>query len=289
MLKILVPVDLADDAINAAQYAFALAAAAPQAQLLLLHCYQDYLADADVDAFAPADLPPSEEVTARVLYRNVNEAEERLEELFQQLRAEALAVNAHLHLERAFIHGLPEDVIPDEVQRFKPDLVVMRTKGESNMARSFFGTVTTKVIEHLDTPVLTVPASYAGTPPAKVAYATNFEQTDAKTISRMAQLLAHLNPDLYCVHVGKGKDQLMLLQEQVKQQTTGESITYTLLDGSNVPEALQTYARQQQVNLLALTTHKRSLFGSILHPSLTQKLVLASEVPLLVFHSNGKN
>ena len=290
MFKILVPVDFTEDSIKASHYALALATAAPQAQVLLLHCFQDYLADADADMPPPIDMSASEEITERVINRNVTEAEDELEALYQQMRTEALARNEHTHLERAFILGLPENVIEEEARRFKPNLVVMGTKGESNIARSFFGTVTTKVVQDLNIPVLTVPGSYKGQQLTNIAYASNFEDSDSKSIARLLQLLEFFKPHFHCVHISKNdtrqdQEKLNDLKGKLAQNYPQASITYTLLEGDNVAKALQDYVQQQQINLLALTTHKRSGLDNILSPSLAQKLVLESEVPLLVFHT----
>ena len=288
MFRILVPVDFTKASLNASRYALALATAAPQAQLLLLHCFQDYLADADTAP--PLEMTASEEVTERVIDRNITEAENQLEELYQQLRSEAATRNPHTHVERAFIHGLPEEVIEDEAKRFKPNLVVMGTKGEANIARSFFGTVTTKVVQELNIPVLTIPGTYTSTQLTKVAYASDFEEADSKAIKQLQQLFEPFSPQLTCVHISKNskqqdQDKLNNLKHRLAQLTPQVSISYTLQEGDNVAKALQEYVQEQQVSLLALTTHKRSGLGSILHPSLAQKLILESEVPLLVFHN----
>ena len=290
MYKILVPVDFTEDSVKASHYALALATAAPQAQLLLLHCYQDYLADADTDVPPPPEMTASEEIAERVINRNVDEAQDELEELYQHLRNQATTQNSHTRLERAFIHGLPEDVILDEAARFKPDLVVMGTKGESNISRSFFGTVTTKVVQELNIPVLTIPASYQGTRISKVAYASDFDKADTRAVSLLLQLLEPFGPQLHCVHISKSESkqdqqQLNALQDKLAQVNPQAAINYTLLEGDNVAKSLQEYMQGQQIDLLALTTHKRSGLSSILNPSLAQKLVLESEVPLLVFHS----
>lgn len=290
MYKILVPVDFTNDSNKASHYALSLAVAAPQAQLLLLHCFQDYLADADADIPPPLEMTASEEIAERVINRNVTEAEDQLEDLYQQLRAEAATRNIHTHVERAFIHGLPENVILEEARRFKPNLVVMGTKGEVNLARAFFGTVTTKIVQELSIPVLTVPGTYQHTKLSKVAYASNFDEADTKTISQLQQLLEPFKPQLLCIHISKNgnrQDQQKLdaLREKLAKDYPQVSIAYTLQEGDNVAKALQDYVQEQQINLLALTTHKRNGLSNILNPSLAQKLVLESEVPLLVFHT----
>ncbi len=293
MFKILVPVDLTDDSITASYYALSLATAAPQAQILLLHCYQDYLADSDDDVVPPFKMTASEEITERILYRNINEAQDQLEKLYQQLRAKAATRNINTHLERTFMHGLPEDVILDEAKRFKPNLVVMGTKGEPNIARSFFGTVTTKMVHDLSTPILTVPNTHQNGPIAKVAYAACLEKEDATSIIQLMRLLQPQHPEIHCVHVAKNgnapqtNESLQKLQHTIQETFPDASINYAILKGDSVSDTLKTFLQEQQINLLALTTHKRSLIGNLLHPSLTQKLILDSKVPLLIFHTSG--
>lgn len=293
MFRILVPVDFSDESVKASQYALDVAATIPQAQVLLLHCFQDYLADTDTDTPPPLEVVACEEVAAQVINRNLEEAEDDLEELYQQLCTEAINRNIQVSIERAFINGLPEEVILDEAKRFKPNLIVMGTKGEANISRAFFGTVTTKIVQELEIPVLTIPRAYNGTPPSKVAYATNFDSEDAKALIQLTRLLAPFNPAIHCVHISASeseKDQQHLsdLKDKLTRNCPEANIRYTLLEGSKVAKTLHQFILDQHVNLLALTTHKRSGFGNILHPSLTQKLLLESEIPLLVFHSPKK-
>ncbi|MFD2513722.1 universal stress protein [Pontibacter locisalis] len=290
MLKILIPVDFSDESEEASLYALHLAVASQQAQLLLLHCFQDYLADAEPDILTPVPTTASEEITERVIYRNEEEAQDQLEELYGQLQREAHQMGSQVYIERTFIHGLPEEKISEEAKRFKPDLVVMGTKGESNIARSFFGTVTTKVVQELKVPVLTIPVAYQGAHLRKVAYATDFSKTDSKSIMQLQRILEPFQPLIYCVHISDNKnpredrEKLKQLREKLQQNAPNQKLEYTLLEGDDVAEALQKFVHHEAVDVLALTTHERGMFSKILSPSLAQKLVLHSEVPLLVFH-----
>ncbi|WP_439881593.1 universal stress protein [Pontibacter sp. MBLB2868] len=290
MFKILVPVDFSEESEKACLYAFHIAANTEHAQLLLLHCFQDYLADADTDTLAPDQMTASEEITERVLYRNETEAQEMLEEQYRLLQREAGDQGKQVYIERAFIHGLPEDKIVEEATRYKPDLLIMGTKGEANIARSFFGTVSTKVVQELKVPVLTIPNAYQGNTLSKVAYATDFSKTDSRSIIQLQQLLQAYQPFIYCIHISDGapdlkeQDKLSQLREKLQKNAIDQSIKYILLEGDDVAEALQKFVAQEGIDILALTTHERSMFGKILNPSLAQKLVLHANVPLLVFH-----
>ena len=293
MFRMLIPVDFEESTSRACQYAFRLAAAAPQAEILLLHCFRDYLTDpwqtpAEV---APEKVTASEEITERVLHRNEEEERGKLEALQKQLQS--TSPGQTVRLTTAFVNGLPEDVIPAETQRFQPDLVVMGTAGEDSMGRSVFGTVTTKMAEEVKVPVLSVPVQASGRMLTRVLYATDFDAADAQAIASLQQLLAPFNPHILCLHISSGaatqqdQEKLNSLAAEVKSLGPADNIRYTLLRGNDVPEALRNFVEKEQVDLLAVTNHKRSFLQGLLHPSLTKKLVLKAEVPLLIFHSSG--
>lgn len=291
MFKILVPVDLSEASKNACAYVMQLAAKLPQSQVLLLHSFYDYLADADTTVPATEDIAASEAITERVLYRNETEAQEQFDALYHELKASATA--SQVQLEHEFVYGLAEEKIEEEVQRYRPDLLVLGTKGESDFMRSFFGTVTTKLVEDMRVPVLTVPQQYTGAAPAKALYATNFDKTDAHAISLVHNLLQPFKASLSCIHISdddaeENQEKLRALQEKLRASASADDIRFMLLEEDDVADALQDFVKREQVNLLALTTHERGTFSSIFKPSLTKKLVLEVAVPLLVFHSPQK-
>jgi nucleotide-binding universal stress UspA family protein len=289
MYRILIPVDFSEGSAKASQYALQLASGVPGAKLLLLHCFQDYLADADLMPASSAGLSPSERITDRVLHRNELEAQEQLEDLYHDLLRQSRSMGNNLHIERAFIHGLPEEEILEQIERFRPALVVMSTKGESSIGRAVFGTVSTKVIEETNVPVLTIPSKYDGSIPSKVLYATNFGKTDTADIDRIRQLFQHLSPMIYCVHISDDpeddREKLLTLQQNLQHGAAEHDISYALLEGSDVAESLQDFARSEGVDLLALTTRERTTFDSLFSPSLAKKMVLHAPLPVLVFHS----
>lgn len=296
MFRILVPVDFEEGTSGACHYALRLAAAAPQAEVLLLHCFRDYLAGPWHDPLDESGRPVtgSEDATNRVLQRNEVEERGKLEALRQELQSNA--DGSGVLLNTAFVNGLPEDVIPVEAQRFQADLILMGTAGEDSLSRSLFGTVTTKMAADAKVPVLSVPQQARALRLGRVLYATDFDDTDAQAIADLQQLLAPFNPHILCLHITYGaataQDQEKLNQLEAAVQDirpAATNIRYILLEGSSdVADALESFVENERVDLLAVTNRKRSFLDSILHPSLTKQLVLEAEVPLLIFHSHFK-
>ncbi|MER2996303.1 universal stress protein [Pontibacter populi] len=288
MFKILVPVDLTESSYKACNFALMFANQAQEATMVILHCYQDYLEEPNGEGMFSESNATSEIITDHVLRRNQTDAQERLDELYQTLKA--VNKNPYLHLERVFMYGMPEDLIPEEVQRFKPNLLVMATKGESNMARTFFGTISTSIAKDINVPMLTVPETYEGTTIKRVLYATDFGKEDTQVLESLQQLIQPFSPVIECVHVAdelsKSDHQKLEELRSKLQKSAKTNISYTLLDGDDVSDALQKFVSEQAIDMVALTTHSRTLLGSLLNPSLTKRLVLESQVPLLIFHAS---
>ena len=289
MLKILLPVDFSESTDAAIQYALTLAAAEPGAHLLLLHCFQDYLTEGN--SLEPeTSLSSTEVITEQVLHRNEIEAQQQLDELYTSLLNKTRAAGQKLVLERAFMYGLPEEVIPAQIEGYNPTLVMMGTKGEPNLARSFFGTIVTHVLKEIRVPVLTVPQMYQGAAFRNVLYATDFDKTDTEAIETLEELLQPFNVSILCVHISDGtipadSEKLAALRKKLQSSGNTTNIQFRLLEGDDVAESLLELVNQENINLVALTTRERNLLDSILHPSLASKLVLEANVPLLIFHS----
>lgn len=291
MFRILIPVDFQESTYKACQYALDLASAAPEAEILLLHCFKDYLAspwkvpeDEDKE-----NLTPTEKATERVISRNEREGQRRLEELRQELQSKT--GGRQVRLKTAFKEGSPDDVIPEETRRFKPNLIVMGTEGEGGLSRSVFGTITTKMVDDVKVPVLAVPQHSQSHDLKRVLYATDFDETDPHVISTLQQLLQPFNPHILCLHFTAGaamqedREKLTRLQAKLERDKPADNVRFLLLEGQDVAVNLQRFVEKEQVDLLAVTNRKRSLLEGVFDTSLTKKLVLQVEIPLLIFHS----
>ena len=291
MLKILLPVDFSEGTYKACRYALQLCSPSAGTQLLLLHCFQDYLADADTDAAPPIDQTPSAVITEHIIHRNETEAFEQLEELYNKLQQD-MPSGSNIYLERKLVHGSPEDCIPEQISQFQADLLVMHTEGETGLARSLFGTVTTKIVDAVKVPVLTVPQNYEGTRPERVLYATAFDKADTKSILQLQQLLQPFSPAITCVHISADAahtDQARLEQlQQELQASQGKTIQFIVLPGDDVAESLLTFVKQERIDLVSLASREHGTWDNLFNQNIARKLVLESKTPLLIFQGKGE-
>ena len=60
---------------------------------------------------------------------------------------------------------------------------------------------------------------------------------------------------------------------------------FDLIKNPNLVKGIEKYITEKDIDILAVTTHKRNLITSLLKPSITKELVFEINIPLLVFHS----
>jgi nucleotide-binding universal stress UspA family protein len=290
MLKILLPVDFSEGTYQACRYALQLCPANSGTQLLLLHCFQDYLADADTDIAPPIDQTPSATIAENIIHRNESDAYEQMEALYNRLQAD-LQKNSTIYIEREIVHGSPEDCIPERAKQFQADLLVMHTDGDSGLGRVLFGTVTTKIVEEVKVPILTVPKDFASNSIKRVLYATDFDKADTAAIQQLQQLLQSIAPSLICVHVSDDvqvRDQARLQElQQNLQQTQDSSIQFALLPGDDVVESLLQFVKEERIDLVSLANRKHDTWDNLFNQNMAKKFVLESHFPLLIFQGKG--
>ena len=96
---------------------------------------------------------------------------------------------------------------------------------------------------------------------------------------------------LICAHVGQptknGWDVARLegMKDILHKKYEKKEFECKLIMGNNVLDTLESTIKNDPVDILALTTHKRGMISRLFNPSLARKMVFHTEIPLLVFHA----
>ncbi len=288
--RILVAVDFSADSMNACMYALNLAARY-KAELKILHVY-----------YAPiVDLVPITDAYSIQIDMDVN-----LREMESNVKRELLAFVAKVRAqaqnskaaEVVIGYSLREGIAEDEIARmasdYKPGIVVLGSKGRGEKQGDLVGSVVNRLIDRTDVPVLAIPGKsvYDGSMQVKnVLYATDFDDSDYLAIRRLLGILSAFDIRLFCVHVSRPSGQswdsikMEALSDYLKSVHSGLDVSCHLLEGEDILKQLDIFARNNNINLLALTKRKRGFFFRLFNPSLAQKIIIQGDTPVLVFRS----
>jgi len=276
MKKILYPTDFSPSAENAFIFALQIADHLG-ASIITLHAFDR----PDISNF---NLPD----TLRDVYESLDlDAFENYEDEVPILRDIAVD-NGYYHV--PMVHVLEEGAAVSAILRTanknKADLIVMGTTGAGKMEKYFFGTVSGKVLEEAHCPVVVVPltAEFDGMID-NIAVATNFTPEDATLIEAIRKFRDVMGCHLHVVHVNT--DDNVATEDQLKSfcepWQNDKNITRHCITNKDINTGLDTFARENNIDLLALLSHKRNWFEEIFQKNRAKELAFQYSIPLLVY------
>jgi nucleotide-binding universal stress UspA family protein len=123
----------------------------------------------------------------------------------------------------------------------------------------------------------------------KIAYATEINDNDFRPLRKLADIANRLESEIEVVHIvvkDSELDRSMFewYKEMALDRVPYPKMSFHLIENDDVLKSLEAFTRQHQTELLAMSTHRRTLFGRIFGKSLTRKMAYHTHLPLLTFH-----
>jgi len=276
MKKILVPTDFSPNAARAIDYAVQIAKL-NQATIYVIHACDN------LDTLNMENVQLRREYNKKI----TDKAFDNLEMIRRSIEeTEQVLVNIQLY------SGPVNDTILLAAQEHNTDLVIMGTLGISGIKEAIFGSKTAAVISNTTVPVLAIPLEYDWSPPSKFLLAINhFDEVSdilypvfdlAKTFKAEVRLTVFTDEDnIVSSNYLTDAREIKFAEDKLRKKYSDLVINAEHLTGRHFEESLNEFIESNQIDLLAMMTHKRSFIGSIFNRSITRKMSYHSKVPIL--------
>ena len=91
------------------------------------------------------------------------------------------------------------------------------------------------------------------------------------------------------IHLAESKDtwneiKLVGIKEYFHKQYPGLEIHYDVVMSDNLLKGLEQYIKDNQIDIIALTSYKRNIFARLFNPSIARKMIFFFFSPLLVMN-----
>lgn len=233
------------------------------------------------------------------LYDHLKETEENAAQEFKKFLTQLASIVGEdlwetLQTEQIVKMGDAEEDILGYTDIHPPRVIVMGIKGPSTDSNDIMGSTTAGIIYKAKVPVLVIPEDAPILNLAsvkKVVYATNFDDKDFLSIDKLLSLLAPFETDVTCLHIGTHDQhewddaKLKNMSKTLKKNYKNAKLKCRMVEGDDVLNELEKYIQGKNIDVLALTTHKRNMITRIFNPSIARKMVFHLKTPLLVFHA----
>lgn len=280
MKNILVPTDFSENAENALYYAIDIAKRL-NAKIILLHAYQNNYSN----PYIPLDYAVEENKQMAISSDN-------------RLKEESLKIKqiGEIEYEYMSVEDSPVGATINTIKEKKIDLVVMGTKGESNFLNSVFGSNTAKIIEKASCPVIAVPEEAIYNEIKKITYATSYNYSDIYVLEKVVEMAKLFHAQVNVLHISDNtrsqaeeKKKMKMFMDEANQNILYNNMSFQLLEGENVEDALEKYLDDDSTSMLVMSTHHRGFFDKLFGKSITKHMVYHTNIPLMAFHHTAES
>ncbi|MFM9838335.1 MAG: universal stress protein [Cyclobacteriaceae bacterium] len=278
MKKILVPTDFSKTSIIALETAFDIAKKAG-ADIYLLHVVEE----ATPDSYLISGEWQKDNWDDRLFtFKLLEKAKKQLEKLVQEPRFSAVKLVGELRLGNPF-HGMNAIIAEQKV-----DLVVMGTRGQTNLESMVIGTNTERIVRHSRCPILTVHKKPASTDFKNIVYATTMSKEE-EVFSRIVKSTQKIyDSTIHLVRVNTPGDfqRDNIVKDYMNKFAKSlqlKNFTINVYNDLNEEEGILYFADSIDADLIAMATHGRTGFAHVLAGSIAEDVVNKAKRPVLTF------
>ncbi len=278
MKKILVPTDFSKTSVTAYETAFEIAKKAG-ATIYLLHVVEE----ATPDSYRiTGDYVKDDWEDRLFTFKLLEKAKAQLEKLVKDPRFDAVKVVGELRLGNPF-HGMNAIIAEQKV-----DLVVMGTRGQTNLEAMVIGTNTERIVRHSKCPILTVHKKPASSDFKNIVYATAMSK-DEEVFSRIVKRTQQLyDSTIHLVRINTPGDfqRDKVVKEYMNKFAKSlqlKNFTVNVYNDLSEEQGILYFADSIDADLIAMATHGRTGFAHVLAGSIAEDVVSKAKRPVLTF------
>jgi nucleotide-binding universal stress UspA family protein len=275
MIKVLLPTDFSDNALNAIHYAEKLFKD-ERCTFYILNTYTPVIYSYDFQMNTGGYLG---EVADVIKNNSISE--------LKKIKDKFLNVKHTVEIISSF--NLLTDEIIDIVNEFDIDLVIMGTKGATGAREVLFGTNTIHVIKNAKCPVLAIPDGYFFEKPSDILFPTDYKVDYVENQLNILKTIAAIyKSKVHVLHVSYSRD---LNQEEINNKLKLEKLlvdfndTYHSVKDQEIPAAINEFQKSTYVQLLMMINNKHSFFENLFFKPVINQIGFHLNVPFLVIPS----
>ncbi len=209
-------------------------------------------------------------------------SEEGIAALEMELKKEGFVVETTLGM------GMATDEIVALSTKIDADLIVMGTTGSSGIINKLIGSNASHVMQRVEVPVILVPYEYGGEDILRIVYTDSLKEDDTPVLRKLfefADSICALDVSILNINTSGHYEPVdTALVDRLNAAFGDQKIKLNFVDADNIKEVIDAYLALHKIDLVVMSTHKKTLLQRIFTASNTRMMALHSKVPLMVYH-----
>ena len=176
-----------------------------------------------------------------------------------------------------------------QVQEKKIDLIVMGTKGVSDLKESIIGSNTANVIIKVPCNTLIIPEKAKFNTLKKIAFPTDFSLSyGIEALQPLSEILEKCHADLHLLHISKKAVKLngyqLANKELMEDYFSVQKPSFHFLVNKEAENAVQQFTDSKSINMIVMMAKNLNYFQQILFHTKVERIGYHTKIPLLVLH-----
>ncbi|MFT3901894.1 MAG: universal stress protein [Niabella sp.] len=216
-------------------------------------------------------------------WRDFKKEARRLEVVAQD--NQKIDVPVEFHFEKGYF----DEIVDLYIEEKDIDVVVMGTSGADTVDKKLFGSHTEYLINHVDIPLLAVPADAVYTEVRNFTLAVMLRENEYKIVNRLADNVLQSGGSLKCVYVAATLSEAETAQEKTEgwmKKIRNPAIPLEILVNNSVENGLKEFISRNKTDVLATIHRSRSFMQRLFRGSHSKRLLLCSRTALLIYKNN---
>jgi len=292
MKTLLVPVDFSAHATQAVAYAAGLAADLGY-QIHLLHVGHIPIPSVSSPMYG-ASVPM---VGVESMVKEMRtEARESMKTLIDTLAPAFDKAGYQGPVIQTILEGDACEEIENWIEEHKPVGLILGVTPRSTLYRIFIGSVAGRLLHRVKLPVIAVPsgAEYMGVD--KIVFASDFDPEDHVLWTQMNEFLGQKCQSWHIVHMvtdleeryfyDKEKELEQRLRSKWMKQADNHEIKVNIFSEGPLLTKVEEYARNKEAGMIYFVSHRRSILGRVIEPSVSSEAMFHLHRPMLFLHAD---
>ena len=184
--------------------------------------------------------------------------------------------------------GFPEKALIEKTEQTQPYMVVIEGNNKLTTLHEWFGTYETRIAENIDAPVLVLPDGYFWKPVNRILYVMEMDDQKVNNMRVLSDLAEDLDANIAVVLLSNTRNeeetnkynQIVSMMKGFLGYKNVNFHQFFTQDPANTIDNLMTHVN---ADWLAFEHESRSFLERMLNNYNTKRLILQSEIPVLVF------
>lgn len=182
----------------------------------------------------------------------------------------------------------PYEGIRDYSKKINADLIIMGSKGHTELEEMIIGSNTEKVVRNSEIPVLVTKKDGENFNPKNLIFASSFKPEKDKAFSNFLDFANSFNSKIHLLKVNtphkfentqQTKERIKIFAEKHKIS----NYTINIYNDSSIERGILNFSDEINADIIALATHGRSGLSHIFNGSITKQLSKNAIKPMLTF------